>query len=511
MTFKSIKKIIGLFVIFWVTPIFISTIFAESSETCEKSSTVLTQPNRIKANTALRDAILMTPVSAFCKQTAKERALTHDLGELGGKKGINEFEKARLSTDPKSGPCGWRDKYSNTKSESPWRLTLYPHPSTRIWAMREVFGQVLGNQDCDASPLNEVTLTKVEDFFNDPNSKSGSHRFPEQAQSPKEFLKRSTPMRQDESKKALAQKAFLCGRYGVLDSLDCMNSLELGFEIMAPTTDELSLPDAITDVFSDPKYVEGARRAAVKILKKIRSSETPKGDLYSDILDSFLELNIEKSRAEEMTWNFIAATQFNGPNSMIFLRPLANKNNMALLFSIGVIGTGQYVLDSRRSGLGQLYSYPPSVSTDCDFGKSYNFWVSAFIARKVTQKLKNERAATNAVWLLHLGYQMLATTGHRDRFQPYTEDTFSVTNNGIRMDMAAASAGAMYGSLAANGNKRNLNIHTALAALMKSADLAHSPMSRDAAEAQWTGTGIRGYQKFMNLFSPDAALDVLKQ
>ncbi|MGZ3689652.1 MAG: hypothetical protein ACXVBW_15215, partial [Bdellovibrionota bacterium] len=307
---------------------------------------------------------------------------------------------------------------------------------------------------------------------------------------------------------AQAQKAVVCSQYGMANTINCVHSLDTMLAMMSPRDNGDTLVELMIEVFTDPRYVEPARLAAKKVLARVRRDLPEReGDLFGDILAAFVESGVPTPEAEEMAWKFLAMTQVHGVDSPMFLRDLTTKANSPILIATAVIGAGEYILDGRRVKSGHLYSYPPNVRSHCDFGKAYHFWIAAYLSRALAKSSGNGDAAAAAAWITHLGYQMRGSFGSRDPRRPFTEDVYGVTNNGVRMDLAYAAAGARFGVQSAAGISKGLDIDEALRELLRHADPTLAPMSKSEAGDQYSGTGISGYRRFHQLFAPDKAFE----
>ncbi len=96
------------------------------------------------------------------------------------------------------------------------------------------------------------------------------------------------------------------------------------------------------------------------------------------------------------------------------------KEKQALISGLGYISTAMTYLDIKKSAQGNgLYSYPSSIQTSCDNSKPYHFWMSAFLARRVTQITQNPNAGVDAAFIAEKAYQFKSHLGGAKSGQSY--------------------------------------------------------------------------------------------
>lgn len=311
-------------------------------------------------------------------------------------------------------------------------------------------------------------------------------------------------------KKAKAAKSVLCAQYGVANLKSCLKGLDKITELMEPTN-AWPLKTVIKEMYHDPDYNKASVKIALKIQSKVEKGGVPEGDFYSDVYESFLSLGLTAEAAEEKSFNLIGLLATRGPNIGV-LAPVMSKDTVPLYYSMAVIASGMTVLNSASVASGHMYSYPPQVKGGCDNGKNYHFWMSAFLARKVAKLTDNSQAAISTAYLAQLGYQMKSTTTARDPNRAFMVDTFDVGNNKIRMDLAWAGAGAVYGTSVAEKKhlKSDLNVDEGLRKLLEDAGNKQN-LEEKEAEKKWQGSGVKGYLRWRHIFSPDSSLDYYKK
>jgi hypothetical protein len=233
------------------------------------------------------------------------------------------------------------------------------------------------------------------------------------------------------------------------------------------------------------------------------------GNLFNDIKSSFNEVGLNDQDAEDHAWNLIAVWAARWPNTD-FLMPYSNHNNYHTILSLDIISSAIPYLDSLASEKGlSAYSYPPTVKTKCSYGKSYHFWMSAFLTREISRQTGDPVGAMYAAYLAEIGYQMKSKTNGRDPARVFMVDAHDVANNKLRIDVAFGSAGAVYGmQIASKKNVGTLQIDDAINEMIKNSN-EKTKLTRIEADKLWTGTGMEEYFRWKSIMAPDAGLDVL--
>lgn len=311
--------------------------------------------------------------------------------------------------------------------------------------------------------------------------------------------------------KAMAVKNLLCAQYGITNVEDCAKGLTKIIELMSSEYDGGELEPVIREVMQDPDYTKASVRLALKIQSKVDKRGIPKGDFYSDAFDSFKELGLSDEVAEEKAFNLIGVFSTTGA-CVVSKFKFYSKATAPMYYALSVVGTGLSVLNSASQGSDHLYSNPASVKGSCDNGKPYHFWMTAFFARKLAKEFGNQKAAISASYLAELGYQMNASYFGRDPNRAFMTESMGPANNKIRVDLASAGAGAVFGaSKGANKPlKKNINVDEGLRNLLEDSGKKES-LSEEETKKLWQGNGVEAYLRWRNIFSPDSSLDLYKK
>jgi hypothetical protein len=260
-------------------------------------------------------------------------------------------------------------------------------------------------------------------------------------------------------------------------------------------------------------YTEGAAKAALKIMKKVDAGAPVQGDLFSDLVDSFVESGFTIEKAKRATWDLIAVYSARGPNIKVLYPFASGKASMKTLVALETINMGVGVLDSLSHSTGHLYSLPKGIKTIANYGKPYHFWMSTYLSNQLSARYGPEGERGAAV-LSEFAYQMFYTTGGRQNLfdRILSEDLFSAALNKTRLDLAFGFAGAEYGiqSTAGRTSALTIDVDAAFPKMMESSSgqpISEKAVKNRSANAVHTA---QFYWKWLNRISPFSGLREVK-
>ena len=198
----------------------------------------------------------------------------------------------------------------------------------------------------------------------------------------------------------------------------------------------------------------------------------------------------------------------------MFSVDFATEETLPLSLSLAVLGSGPLILDFKRRDSQRLYSYPSEIRTSAEIGKTYHFWMSAYLTYRLSNEMGNSHAAGVATWLSEQGYQAISTTALRTPEIVFDGHPFTAYNNRIRVDLAFAEAGIRFGaskSRAKNAPVPNIiDVDERISALFKAAKpVSHINASVAKKWLEGGAPGLLRYQvEWLKLFSPDAAWNI---
>lgn len=229
----------------------------------------------------------------------------------------------------------------------------------------------------------------------------------------------------------------------------------------APPMDSAMVTAApvIKTVLTDKNATEGLRLAALKMLHLQDSKIQTNANIFTDINNSFQQAGLSEEDAIQKTWDVMGALAATGPNfakrwsrhSAIFAGQKMNLKNIEdnpNAFYLQAIAEAIPNLDSLKSiqHSGSLYSLPDGIEFPCDIGKSYHFWMTAYLSRKLTLQGTNPEVASSSAYIANLGYQVQRESFNGTQLKMKNLGYFDSTENGIRLDLHLAAAGAKFGA-----------------------------------------------------------------
>jgi hypothetical protein len=439
-------------------------------------------------------AIVDKTIKDYCLEARKDKVATLFTYDDPASEDIKNFKTdAEFNTFLNSTP--------EKVNAGPWIFSLYPDSKVnKIGYTRKLTKRGMYSFEGES---------EIKDFLGD--IKNGAARYQTklvsiQHKNIKDLLN-DPPDQSADFKQSEASMLAVCATYSVLHARKCAESLVKISTLMSPRSNIMIVP-IMDKVLSDSSYQAGSAKAALKIMDRVKNGNI-NGNLFDDIKSSFKEVGLKDLDAEDHAWNLIAVWAARGPNTD-FLMPYSNHNNYHTILSLDVISSAIPYLDSLaiENGL-SAYSYPPTVKTKCSYGKSYHFWMSAFLTREISKQTGDPVGAMYAAYLAEIGYQMKSKTNGRDPARVFMVDAHDVANNKLRIDVAFGSAGAVYGmQIASNKSLGTLQIDDAISEMIKNSN-EKTKLNRIEADKLWTGTGMEGYFRWKSIMAPDAGLDVL--
>ncbi|MGZ3654335.1 MAG: hypothetical protein ACXVB9_16445 [Bdellovibrionota bacterium] len=308
----------------------------------------------------------------------------------------------------------------------------------------------------------------------------------------------------DDAKKSLSSNfVFQAACNSLVLGTGCGKALKEGVELGTPVEGNYTYFPLYREILTNKKYDEGLKVAALKIMSRIKDSDLEGADFFSDLQSSFQSTGISQEEAREMAWKTLGLIATAGPNiAWRIFRLTPQNDDMPKKVALSIISSLASVLDSMTFKSGHPYSYPKSIHTTCDSGKTYHFWLSAYLAHDLVQRGHKPIDAAAAAFTAQKGYEMLATGSGRKPSRPFTEDFVSPNSDMIRMDLAYSSAGALYG--AQGKAELPLDVDQGLRQIFRDGKPTAKMSERDA-DALAASAGPRYFLRWRSLFSPDSA------
>ncbi len=215
------------------------------------------------------------------------------------------------------------------------------------------------------------------------------------------------------------------------------------------------LKDLHTKVLTDPRYQDGIRRSALRVIDRLKHPEIAlNGNVFDDVKQGFIDSGVSITEAENMAWDIMAILAVSGPNIGVRLwtfktDPINNASRVALTaIAEAMPFLDSYSLDQQN----RLYSLPAKTKSTCDNGKNYHFWLTGYFARLGVKDGVDSLSAAGAAYITNIGYQVLQSGNGRSPIDVFSRSRFGSAENRTRMDLATAAAGAKFGSTGSNSD-----------------------------------------------------------
>lgn len=297
---------------------------------------------------------------------------------------------------------------------------------------------------------------------------------------------------------------YACKLLTLRHSDDCKKGLNQIVKIMDVTDTGHSLKKVQWDIVQNQEYKEPLLKAAHLIQNKVKT-QNGDGDIFSDLKSSFEQSGLSKEQAKDLSWKMMGIWGSAGSNLRSRLEASGVDDfEPRVANAIESILTSIPYLDALAKKKGHRYALPNGVKAKCDQGKSYHFWMSAFLTRELVKNGISSEASTAATFTAQKGYQMLSATAGRNPSELYTRDEYDPKINRMRVDLSYAAAGSYFGANDALGKSYKTNIDNILRVTFKSA--AQSPrLEKENAETILKNDPATAYRYFMMILSPDTA------
>lgn len=323
--------------------------------------------------------------------------------------------------------------------------------------------------------------------------------------------------------------ANACRFYNIMGKKNCTLGLGMIMVFMGNGENGVTGLHLIKSVLLNESLSGALRTAALKINRRVKDYLASSGagvadapHLFQDIKDSFLSSGFNDADAEAKAWDVLGMLSMRSTNMEVVLPLVQSSEQVYNYASLSMIAGSIAVLDFVTTPSGHPYSMPATVETQCQYGKFYHFWASAYLSHYLNQILPNYKAnpkhAEKAAMISEIGYQFDTNFGERDKNRTYTEKENEPGNNKIRIDLSFAAAGAVFGStetelkvdhsIASIFNAEGKGSDLAKALLRMFAKLFFKSEGDFASESYSNGTLTR-LLDWNRFFSPMTALDSL--
>jgi hypothetical protein len=202
----------------------------------------------------------------------------------------------------------------------------------------------------------------------------------------------------------------------------CRSAVSDVLNTASTNKNNISLPNELEKIFAEPRFWKATAILALQIRKKISQAEkgqTQLGNVFDDTVSAFVSSGDTLAQAKEDALIILGIYGSRGNTIgeiLQYLSPPPDEGNGILIYSspgssLNAVFSSLNYLDAVTWKTGHPYSYPPQLTTSCNYTRPYHFWFSAYLAYRSVHNCHPATAAFRAVHLLGLEYELLGTWG----------------------------------------------------------------------------------------------------
>lgn len=311
----------------------------------------------------------------------------------------------------------------------------------------------------------------------------------------------------------LTQRLGLCsgitGPFGMRGCASALGMLMPKLEVSQENASTLD-PKLINQTLGDVTLTKALKKVSTSIWERIQNNQFKKSDnIFLELENAFREEGVSKIESRNKALQIMGTLSVGGPNfatrglreetsKFPACTPSCNPNNVYLsAIAEGLVHADTLKMDSANPS---LYSLPDSVDFPCDSGKNYHFWMSAYCANQLKLEGASKSSAQSAVFVSHLGYQI-----SRDEHlggggsNLLKMGRFTSPENGTRIDIILAAAGAKFG--VEESSSKTINARKAYSEVLRAGSL-------DSTQEDWSQiSDPRKYYKWLDRIGAQKALE----
>ncbi len=209
----------------------------------------------------------------------------------------------------------------------------------------------------------------------------------------------------------------------------------------------LTLPQTLQKVIVSSSHLKVTHKAVSSLLPGAVSQEYQSTTNFFDLLsDKAEELNLSKKQKDDLVWDTIGAyatrgASFEGYGDHLFSPQ--NKYHFSLMYELFNL---VHVYDANRKASDGQFSLPKMGRNTCQFGKSYHFWMSAYLSRYLLKNGFSKEEAFQASFAMGVLYDFMGSGApQRERVKVLQEGMDSIYVKSIFQSVLFKSLGALYG------------------------------------------------------------------
>lgn len=174
----------------------------------------------------------------------------------------------------------------------------------------------------------------------------------------------------------------------------------------------------VKELVTDPLYRLGVARLALSMLDKVETVKAKReegkplelGTFYEDTKNTFLLLGLSDSDATRKALTIMTLYGTRGAG-FSFLYELVGQEAISLYYSIQAVSIALGTLERASVLATQAYPYIPGMTTGCEYGRPYHFWMGYSLAKHLMEKGHSKKSILAAIHVLGVSYEMFASDG----------------------------------------------------------------------------------------------------
>lgn len=347
----------------------------------------------------------------------------------------------------------------------PWIGSIYPNYSFRLFQQNHRDKWVTTYNGNTTNPFQFKNLQDVLKYFDNPVLPDPSI-CPLPATRQYDLIAQSYYSRTSDIEKSYANlKRLIRPLCAILGSFTKQCEIEVDeiIKVMHPVSN-ITLHKYLAKVMKEKQFYQGAILSAKKVISS--SIETNQKfsvdrDVFKTIFNSYIEAGINTIQAMKNTWIINGVIATGGPNICWRLTSYLSLKNYPMWVAMCELSAAMNTIDSKylNRPFNYLFTIPSPLSTTCENGKPYHFWMTAFLSNYLKEKYPsvNNNVHVRAAYISNLAYQLFTKT-RRDTDTIFMSHSNSNSFHKRRIDIIYAALGAIYGVSYKNLNIRGTSI-----------------------------------------------------
>jgi hypothetical protein len=221
----------------------------------------------------------------------------------------------------------------------------------------------------------------------------------------------------------------------------------------------LSLPGVLEGVLTSSSHLKLSYKAVKALLPGAISKEYKSSSNIFELLTSYSsQLALPQQLRDDLVWDTLGTYSTRGASFEGYKEHLFSSSNTYHFSLMYELFNLIHVYDSKRSPQEGQFSLPQFKRNTCQFGKSYHFWMAAYLSRHLVKKGYSKEEAFQASFAMGVLYDFMGSGApQRERVRVLNEGMDSIYVKSIFQSILFKSLGALYGADQAAISKLDVN------------------------------------------------------